>query len=283
MKNLNTLSSLFLLAALCSTAHAQDIPPSSDIRCLIVGMQMSTMTDTPRRTAGNMVVLYYFGRLDPFPPKVIEDAIAKQAINWTQTDLNTEGDRCGKEMNDKAQSMTEIGNILVRRGDELEEKPHVAAAPSVAPPASAHASPPSTPATAVIPTGRTPVKPDPIHPLRIGEEFYPAESKRLQEEGICVVGFEVDPDGQIRATQLLSSSGFPRLNEACLAGFANGRLIPATVDGKPVAAWISSRRRPRSATTTNLKSAPTTTRRYHASCIRRETAWSTSTSEWTAA
>jgi TonB family protein len=75
--------------------------------------------------------------------------------------------------------------------------------------------------------------------LRIGEEFYPPESRRLQEEGICVVGFEVDPDGHIRATQLLSSSGFPRLNEACLAGFANGRLIPATVDGKPVAAWIS--------------------------------------------
>ena len=79
---------------------------------------------------------------------------------------------------------------------------------------------------------------DPGHPLRIGEEYYPLESRRLQEEGICVVRIEVDPDGYIRATQLLSSSGFGRLNAACLAGFAGGRLIPAAVDGKPVSAWV---------------------------------------------
>ena len=88
------------------------------------------------------------------------------------------------------------------------------------------------------PTGGTPPRIDPSHPLRIGEEYYPPESRRLQEEGICVVRIEVDPDGHIRATQLLSSSGFERLNAACLAGFAGGRLIPAEVDGKPVSAWV---------------------------------------------
>jgi TonB family protein len=237
MQNINKFCSVLFLAALFPAAHAQQPPPSSDIRCLIVSMQMSTMTDTPRRTAGNMALLYYFGRLDPFPPKAIEEALTQQLLHWTQTDFNTEGERCGKELTERTQRMSEIGDSLVPRGSDLEEKPHATTTPPKANPAPPVAPP--TPATTAAATGRTPVKPDPNHPLRIGEEFYPPESRRLQEEGICVVGFEVDPDGHIRATQLLSSSGFPRLNEACLAGFANGRLIPATVDGKPVAAWIS--------------------------------------------
>jgi TonB family protein len=82
---------------------------------------------------------------------------------------------------------------------------------------------------------------DPNHPLRIGEEYYPIESRKRQEEGICVVRLQVDADGYIRATQLLSSTGFDRLNAACLAAFADGRLLPATIDGRPVAAWTLER------------------------------------------
>jgi hypothetical protein len=177
MKNLSKLSSLYFLVAFFSTAHAQEAPPSSDIRCLIIGIQMSIMTDTPRRTVGNMVVLYYFGRLNPFPPKVIEDAIAKEGIALAQTDLKSEADRCGKELSEKSQLMTEIGKNLVRRGSELEEKPHATATPPEATP-----EPPSEPLSlGATPSGRTHPSMDPDHPLRIGEEFYPPESRRLQE------------------------------------------------------------------------------------------------------
>lgn len=96
----------------------------------------------------------------------------------------------------------------------------------------------SAPTTTAV-TGRTPARIDPSHPLRIGEEYYPPESRRLHEEGICVVRLQVDADGHIRATQLLSSSGFERLNQACLTGFTDGRLLAATLDGKPVATWVA--------------------------------------------
>jgi TonB family protein len=86
---------------------------------------------------------------------------------------------------------------------------------------------------------RTEAKSDPQHPLRIGEEYYPVESRKHQEEGICVVHLQVSADGHIRATQLLSSTGFERLNAACLAAFADGRLLPATIDGQPVTSWVS--------------------------------------------
>jgi TonB family protein len=84
----------------------------------------------------------------------------------------------------------------------------------------------------------TPAALDPKHPLHIGEEYYPIESKRLGEEGTCVIRLQVDADGYVRATQLLSSTGYERLNTACLSSSKDGRLIPATVAGKPTASWF---------------------------------------------
>jgi TonB family protein len=234
MRDSIKLLSVLVLTGSFSIAHAQDPPPSSDIRCLIAGMQMTTLPDAPPRAVGGMLILYFFGRLDAYPPQVIEDAISKYAMNWTRTDLNAESERCGKELTEKGRLIPEIGKNILRPGIELEEKPHANPSPKAPPP-----EPLSAPAAiGAAPSGRTQPRIDPSHPLRIGEEYYPAESRRLQEEGRCVVRIQVDPDGHIRATQLLSSSGFPRLNEACLAAPADGRLMPATLDGKPISAWV---------------------------------------------
>ena len=51
----------------------------------------------------------------------------------------------------------------------------------------------------------------------------------------------VNVDGYIRATQLLSSTGFERLNAACLSSFTDGRMIPATKEGKAVTSWYNLR------------------------------------------
>jgi outer membrane biosynthesis protein TonB len=79
----------------------------------------------------------------------------------------------------------------------------------------------STTAQDMQPTGgvETPVRVDPKHPIKIGEN-YPAESRRKGEEGLSVVRIEVDADGVVRATQLVLTSGFARLDEATLASFS---------------------------------------------------------------
>jgi TonB family protein len=84
----------------------------------------------------------------------------------------------------------------------------------------------------------TPAKLDPKHPLHIGEEYYPIESRKHREEGTCVVRLQVDSDGYIRAAQLLTSTGFQRLNDACLSSAIDGHMIPATMEGKPAASWF---------------------------------------------
>ncbi len=85
----------------------------------------------------------------------------------------------------------------------------------------------------------TPVHMDPRHPLRIGEDYYPEASKRANEEGRCVVHLTVTADGQITNETLETSSGYPRLDEACLKAVHGQRLLPATEGGRPVTVTVS--------------------------------------------
>jgi protein TonB len=89
------------------------------------------------------------------------------------------------------------------------------------------------------PKASTNIKMDPKHPLKIGEEYYPDASKRANEEGRCTVQVTVAASGQITSETIQTSSGFPRLDEACLKGVHGQRVIPATEDGKPVEKTVS--------------------------------------------
>ncbi len=81
------------------------------------------------------------------------------------------------------------------------------------------------------------VRPDPAHPIRIGEN-YPAESRVLHEEGMCRVKLTVTADGAARDVSLTQSTGYPRLDEACLEAFVHGGLLPATQDGTPITSTL---------------------------------------------
>jgi len=100
--------------------------------------------------------------------------------------------------------------------------PQPVAAPVVqAPPAPVHHS-------------MTNIRMDPKHPLKIGEDYYPDASKRANEEGRCIVKVTVSADGRITSEAIETSTGFPRLDEACLKAVHGQRMTPATEDGKPV-------------------------------------------------
>lgn len=90
------------------------------------------------------------------------------------------------------------------------------------------------PPVAAVQHARTGVAQDPKHPLHIGEEYYPDASKRANEEGRCIVTVTVSADGRITSEAIQTSSGFPRLDEACLKGVHGLKMKPATEDGKPI-------------------------------------------------
>jgi periplasmic protein TonB len=112
------------------------------------------------------------------------------------------------------------------------------------------AAPPETTAISVVTQDKTPPpapvvaapvqhavsnpKMDPKHPFKIGEEYYPDASKRANEEGSCILLMKVAASGQILDATVQTSSGFPRLDDACLKGVKGQKMMPAMEDGKPV-------------------------------------------------
>jgi protein TonB len=112
------------------------------------------------------------------------------------------------------------------------------------------AAPPETNAISVVTQTKTPPpapvvaapvqhqvsspKMDPRHPFKIGEEYYPDASKRANEEGSCILLMKVAASGQILDATVQTSSGFPRLDDACLKGVKGQKMMPAMEDGKAV-------------------------------------------------
>lgn len=84
----------------------------------------------------------------------------------------------------------------------------------------------------------TPVQFDPAYPPRVARQLYPEESKRLSEQGTCKVSLTVGTDGWVHAAELRASSGFPRLDQACLLAYRGARFLPATENGKKIVSTI---------------------------------------------
>lgn len=65
---------------------------------------------------------------------------------------------------------------------------------------------------------------------------YPLVSRRLGESGKVVLRVELDETGRVSAAQVISSSGFDRLDAAALAAVRTWRCRPALRDGQAVRA-----------------------------------------------
>ncbi len=68
---------------------------------------------------------------------------------------------------------------------------------------------------------------------------YPAASAREEEQGTVVLGFLVGRDGKVIQSQVQSSSGFARLDEAARSALSLCTFKPGTLDGVPEEARAS--------------------------------------------
>jgi TonB family protein len=93
-----------------------------------------------------------------------------------------------------------------------------------------------------IGTDEGPVPPPPTdivyRTMRSPDDFYPATSIRLQEQGVATVQFCVSANGALDGMpKVVSGSGSPRLDAAAIAWARGGlQFRPATRGGAPVAA-----------------------------------------------
>ena len=93
-------------------------------------------------------------------------------------------------------------------------------------------APPAPPAP-VAPPVRVAASIDPAKDCR-GKPAYPSLSRRVGEEGVVVLEFTIEADGQISGAKVKQSSGYPRLDEAARKGLTTlCKFHPGTLDGKP--------------------------------------------------
>jgi hypothetical protein len=119
-----------------SPAWAAELPSPADIRCLIVASRYSGSSDLNERGAGNMLAIYFMGRLEQFSIPEVEDAMLKEFAVLTPQDFESDAERCGRILKTKGDALKEIGANLVRRAKEKAEKegPKPAPAASAKPP-----------------------------------------------------------------------------------------------------------------------------------------------------
>jgi periplasmic protein TonB len=123
--------------------------------------------------------------------------------------------------------------------------------PPFIPPPEIKIAPPPPPPQSTAPTVITTVKPPAPVPVRVMPRLdaqrstqpeYPPQARRLGEQGTVLMQVLVGVDGRVLEAKLLQSSGFPRLDQAALAGAkADYRFFPGTIDGKPQPMWYSFR------------------------------------------
>jgi protein TonB len=66
---------------------------------------------------------------------------------------------------------------------------------------------------------------------------YPTMSRRLNEAGVVTLLMLIDVNGRVVDARVKSSSGYPRLDQAARETVISCHFKPATVDGRPNAAW----------------------------------------------
>lgn len=134
--------------------------------------------------------------------------------------------------------------------------PLITAAPAPAPPAFVAPPPPEVPVPPAPPVAvveALPAPPAPPPPPAPPKEIpasmveyvvlpaveYPRLSIRANERGTVIVRVLVDATGLPRDVLLGKSSGFPRLDDAAIAGVRKARFKPPTENGKPISGWAA--------------------------------------------
>jgi periplasmic protein TonB len=108
-----------------------------------------------------------------------------------------------------------------------------------APPPPAAAPPPGPIATARPEPVRVPPVIDAAKNCK--KPSYPPASVRLGEKGTVLLRFLIDTDGRVKSSEVQSSSGHQRLDEAARDALSLCRFKPGISDGQPVEAWATLR------------------------------------------
>jgi protein TonB len=194
------------------------------------------MEFSQRNTRRTVISFGLVGLLHLAVVYVVVSGLGSQAIDLLLDPIQTKIiEQPRQEMRDEPPPPPKIDELpppVLPAPDVSVNIPTEASANAITSPAAAPAAPPPPPPVAAHVPVIVPAIVDPVHACR-GKPTYPDASRRQHEEGTTIVKFFIAEDGEVQQPQIAQSSGYPRLDQAAVAGIATlCRFKPGTVDGK---------------------------------------------------
>lgn len=85
----------------------------ADAQCMVVGARLSASTDPQQKVPGQMILMYYLGRIDGRSPNAdLKTLIKTETQKMTTPDLQSAASRCGKQFAARGEAIVQIGKSL---------------------------------------------------------------------------------------------------------------------------------------------------------------------------
>lgn len=113
------LAMMFVACMFVPTAKADpaNLQTMADVQCLLVGERLVASTDQRQELLGNMLAIYFLGRIDDRSPSVnLEGLLKKESKDMTTSKFGVTANRCGKELAVRGMEITRIGKRLEQLG-----------------------------------------------------------------------------------------------------------------------------------------------------------------------
>jgi periplasmic protein TonB len=192
-----------------------------------------------KKTVEAKIILEPKVEVKPEPPKIAPKVEIKPAKIEPKPETKIEPKVAPPKL-DKPLEPPKVAPTIVEAPAVIAAVPSPAPSPVSVPSPAAATAPTPNPTPAAIPAAApTQPKAAPKTGATLAkgtceEPDYPPISLRAKEEGAVLLEFTVSPEGKVVQSKVLSSSGFPRLDEAARNAFSKCKFSPATADGQAV-------------------------------------------------
>jgi hypothetical protein len=103
----------FCMLATTARADSVNTQTAADAQCMVIGARLSASSDPQQRVPGQMILMYYLGRIDGRSPHAdLTGLIKSQTQKMTESDLKSAAGRCGKEFSARGNDIVRIGSSL---------------------------------------------------------------------------------------------------------------------------------------------------------------------------
>lgn len=102
-----------VMLATVARADSANTQTTADAECMVVGAQLSASSDPHQKVPGQMILMYYLGRIDGRSPNTdLKSLLKNETQKMTTSALQSAASRCGKEFSARGEAIVQIGKSL---------------------------------------------------------------------------------------------------------------------------------------------------------------------------